>query len=279
MTWASPGAAWILAATTAEITGETLDRFFTPEDCVLGIPRYEVRTARAQGSSDDDRWMLRADGSRFWAGGRTVALSRRDGTPLGMLKIFRDLSDIKMRIDTIDHRGHDAAGDATDAGGLAPTIAPLVLQAELTEAVKTAEQRAPRGARALDLLLPEGAPVTFEGDPAGIREVFALLVGNALRFTPDDGHIWISATVEGQQVVVRIEDNGGGIDAATLHAIAGLLTGAAPATSSGSRLARVSAIVARHRGSVQARSAGPGKGSQFTVRLPLRQASTVVASA
>lgn len=63
--WANPGAGWILAATAAELVGEPIERFFTADDRALGIPAFEAQTAQRLGSSDDDRWMLRADGARF----------------------------------------------------------------------------------------------------------------------------------------------------------------------------------------------------------------------
>src|SRR6478672_2397199 len=80
--WANPGAGWILAALQAEIVGRSIAQFFTPEDQATGIPEHEQHTALRQGSSDDDRWMLRADGSRFWASGKTIALWRNDGTAM-----------------------------------------------------------------------------------------------------------------------------------------------------------------------------------------------------
>jgi PAS domain S-box-containing protein len=102
--WANPGATWILAATTQEIVGGPVSRFFTPEDIAFGIPEHEINSAARQGSSDDDRWMLRADGSRYWSAGRTIALRDRDGSLQGYLKIFRDQTELKMRIAALRNR-------------------------------------------------------------------------------------------------------------------------------------------------------------------------------
>ena len=90
----------------------------------------------------------------------------------------------------------------------------------------------------------------------------------------DDGHVWINGTVEDEQVVVRVEDNGVGIGNEALQAIFALFT-RAPEARAGvdDGLARVQALVGLHGGSVQARSPGPGKGSDFAVRLPMRQAA------
>lgn len=342
--WASPGAAWILAATSAEIAGGPLIRFFTPEDRATGIPDQEALIAQRKGSSNDDRWMLRADGSRFWASGRTIALSRRDGSPLGLLKIFRDQTETRMRISHLGNQAQalaaentarrdavaalvrdlravlapaatatpsharDAAGSGADAtqqagsditralGLLAKlertlraegepvelAIAPLQLDVELAAALEAACQRNPPQQRRIELLLPPGLPITFEGDRLQLQQVFERLIGNALRFTASDGHVWISGTVEARQVVIRIEDNGVGIDTARLESIFAILTHPAPPAigdGAGVGLARVRTVVERHGGSVQARSAGAGKGSQFTVRLPLRHPPALPAAA
>jgi two-component system CheB/CheR fusion protein len=341
--WAGPGAAWILAATSAEIAGGPMDRFFTPEDRATGIPDQEALVAQRRGSSNDDRWMLRADGSRFWASGRTIALRRRDGSPLGLLKIFRDQTETRMRLSQLGNHvqalsveyagrmdaiaalsrdlravlapvtpatpGHDGEGAGRGAGAAQPpdgsiaralglldeldrtlraesdpvelVIAPLRLDVELTAALDSACQRMPPEQRRIELLLPPGPPITFEGDRLQLQQVFESLACNALRATASDGHIWITGTLEGRQVVIQVEDNGMGIDTARVESIFAALTHPVPpATGEGAGvgLARVKTVVERHGGSVQARSAGAGKGSQFTVRLPLRHAPVPAAA-
>jgi two-component system CheB/CheR fusion protein len=343
--WTSPGAAWILAATSAEIAGGPVARFFTPEDRATGIPDQEVLIAQRKGSSSDDRWMLRADGSRFWASGRTIALRRRDGSPLGLLKIFRDQTETRMRISHLGNHAQALAvgyaarmdamaalvrelravlapatpaatpshgGDADGTGaGAAPhphtdiaralgvladmeralraegapvelDIVPLQLDVELAAALDSACQRIPPQQRRIELLLPPGLPITFEGDRLQLQQVFETLICNAMRFTASDGHVWISGTVEARQVVIRVEDNGVGIDTARIESIFAILTHPAPAATgdgAGAGLALVRTVVERHGGSVQARSAGAGKGSQLTVRLPLRHPPVLPAAA
>src|SRR5512144_2268389 len=98
--WANPAATQILGLPAAQMIGCPLHRFFTPDDVGLGIPEHEIAVAISQGSSDNDRWMTRADGSQFWASGRTVALSGDEGRVFGFLKILRNQTEMKMRINT-----------------------------------------------------------------------------------------------------------------------------------------------------------------------------------
>lgn len=337
MTWASPGAAQTLGAAATDIVGHTASRFFTPEDVAIGIPQQEIAVARSAGSGNDDRWMTRADGSRFWASGLMVALRDADGEVICFVKILRDLTDLKMQMETLRNRG-DALEAADDAkgrsiamlahelrnplgsvgmaanvlrqlSGEAPRLqAPLDIiernvgfaarliddvedasrvgagklgiQPEtlvLYEALQASQQAAlgrAGEARDIDLLLP-AVPITMEGDRLRLQQVFVNLIGNAIKFTPPGGRIWITATVEGRQAVVRVEDEGIGIAPDMLERIFGMFTqistSTAAAAGMGIGLALVKEIVELHGGSVQARSAGIGKGSEFTVRLPLQQ--------
>jgi PAS domain S-box-containing protein len=313
--WASPGAAWILAATTAEIVGGPLSRFFTPEDVAFGIPEHERSSAVRQGSSDDDRWMLRADGSRYWSAGRTVALARRDGTWLGYLKIFRDQTELKMRIRALGNRALLLDADRRSRAHAVATIArelttpsgahdtqelqrlaldleqalqapdappelqlePLRLDEELAAAVALAARHARRKPD-VEILLPPGRPIEFEGDRRRLRDALVALLDNAMRAIAAGGRIWINASIESGQALVRIEDNGAGMDAHTQAAVFALLTEAEPADAQqlGSGLSMARFLVELHGGTIQARSAGPGKGSEFSLRLPLSQAGRVL---
>ena len=318
--WAHPGATGILAATTQEIVGGPMSRFFTPEDIAFGIPEHEINSAVRQGSSDDDRWMLRADGSRYWSAGRTVALRDREGALQGYLKIFRDQTELKMRIAALRNRamlvdadqrarmqvlaamarelqeqlaGSTQAVSREMALRLAQDIAqvvqagdetlelqlePLRLDEEIAAVVELASRRT-GCTPAVEVLLPPGRSIEFEGDRRRVRQALAELLDNAIRTTRGDGRIWINASVENAQALVRIEDNGAGMDVETQARVYALLTDPnAPADprglGSGLSLARF--LLELHGGTIQARSAGPGKGSEFSVRLPLSQSRRVV---
>lgn len=271
--WANPGAGWILAATQSEIVGQAITQFFTPEDRAIGIPDHEQRSAMRQGSSDDDRWMLRADGSPFWASGKTIALSSRDAVPMGFFKIFRDQTELKMRVDAL-------MNDAPDATGASPgsIVEPaghgesLSLEDEVREAISLATARLDPGGRSIEVLFPAGTPIRIRGDRDRLREAFIALIVNAIQATAEDGRIWLNGTTEGEQATLRVEDNGQGMAPDTLATIYGLLTrpvAQLPAAGAGTGLATVRAVVDAHGGTVQARSAGLGKGSEFIVNLPL----------
>ena len=84
------GAERILGWQAAEMRGEPVDRFFTPEDRAAGRPDEEMRKALENGRANDERWHMRQDGSRFWASGEMMPLRDPDGAHLGYLKILRD---------------------------------------------------------------------------------------------------------------------------------------------------------------------------------------------
>ncbi|MEG9524191.1 MAG: PAS domain S-box protein [Hyphomicrobiales bacterium] len=84
------GAERVLGWTEAEMLGQPVDAFFTPEDREGRRPEVEMRLARDHGQATDERWHLRKDGRRFWASGEMMPL-RTDGDALvGYLKILRD---------------------------------------------------------------------------------------------------------------------------------------------------------------------------------------------
>ena len=105
--------------------------------------------------------------------------------------------------------------------------------------------------------------------------MFSNLLSNAAKYTHDGGNIWVRATTEDTDAVVRIEDNGIGIAPDMLLHIfelfAQVRTPATPDGGLGIGLSLVKELVDLHGGSVQANSDGIGKGSVFIVRLPLAQ--------
>lgn len=159
------------------------------------------------------------------------------------------------------------------AGKLSLQVEPVVLGGLLEASIEVARQRMGDAGRRVDLLVPP-APLVVEGDRLRLQQVFVNLVANALRYTPEPGRIWITATVEGPDIVVRVSDEGIGIAPDMLERIFEMFTQASavlPEAGLGVGLALVKKIVELHHGSVQARSEGIGKGSAFSVRLPLLQ--------
>jgi PAS domain S-box-containing protein len=124
----------------------------------------------------------------------------------------------------------------------------------------------------LETILPD-APLFVNIDEARFQQVVLNLLGNAIKYTPEGGDIWVKATQDRKEVLVKVEDTGIGISAEMVSRIFELFTQAPVATDMvpgglGVGLAVVRQLVELHGGSVQARSAGVGKGSEFTVRIP-----------
>ena len=93
------GAARILGYDEAEILGEHFSRFFTPEDLAAGKPERELAQARAKEKGDDDNWLVRKDGTRFWASGATTALRDEAGELMGYAKIVRDMTERRQTLE------------------------------------------------------------------------------------------------------------------------------------------------------------------------------------
>ena len=72
---------------------------FTPEDREAGVAEAELRTALADGKAEDDRWMLRKDGRRFFASGTLTRIADEQGQHLGYLKVVRDYTEPLRAID------------------------------------------------------------------------------------------------------------------------------------------------------------------------------------
>jgi signal transduction histidine kinase len=126
---------------------------------------------------------------------------------------------------------------------------------------------------ALDVTLPE-APVLLHGDPVRLAQILTNLLSNAARYTEPGGSVRVEATREDDAVIVRVVDSGIGISAAELSGIFEMFSQAAAADAVGYGglgigLALAKQLAELHGGSLSAASEGPGRGSAFTLRLPL----------
>jgi PAS domain S-box-containing protein len=124
--------------------------------------------------------------------------------------------------------------------------------------------------------LPEERLV-LDADKVRLTQVFSNLLNNAAKYTDPGGRIELSARREGDEVVVAVRDSGIGIPADKLSQVFGMFAqveeaGARSQGGLGIGLAMVHKLVEMHGGSVEARSDGPGKGSEFVVRMPLVRA-------
>lgn len=117
-------------------------------------------------------------------------------------------------------------------------------------------------------------PIRVNGDITRLTQVIVNLLNNAAKYTPENGQAWIEAETEGEDAIVRVRDNGSGIPSDMLEGVFDLFAQGERTIDRaegglGIGLTLVRRIVALHGGSVVARSEGPGRGSEFEVRLPL----------
>jgi len=124
----------------------------------------------------------------------------------------------------------------------------------------------------LKLRLPLEA-VMVMGDEKRLVQVIVNILNNAAKYTPEGGHIDLDVAVEGQDVVIAVGDDGIGMEPELAARAFDLFTQARRSSdrSSGGLglgLALVRSLVELHHGAVTCSSAGIGKGSRFTVRLP-----------
>jgi len=121
--------------------------------------------------------------------------------------------------------------------------------------------------------MPED-PVAIVGDPVRLTQAFVNLLNNAARYTPTGGRIAVAVEPRATDVYIRIADNGRGVAASDLERIFDLFTQVEPQASGhsgglGVGLALVRRVVELHAGTVRAKSAGIGQGTEFDVVLPL----------
>jgi signal transduction histidine kinase len=119
----------------------------------------------------------------------------------------------------------------------------------------------------------EDVHLCVRGDTRRLTQVFTNLLTNSNKYTPVGGHIVIRLLQEGDEVVIEVRDDGVGMSIEDLPDIFDLFKQGAghrysPKRGLGIGLSVVKNIVQMHGGTVSAHSDGPGRGSQFTVRLP-----------
>lgn len=105
------GAERITGWKAEDIIGQSSALFFTPEDRENGNFKKELDKALHEGMAEDERWHMRADGSRFWGSGLMMPLKEKDGHVKGFLKIVRDQTEKRQEenrtnllVDELNHR-------------------------------------------------------------------------------------------------------------------------------------------------------------------------------
>jgi protein-histidine pros-kinase len=146
------------------------------------------------------------------------------------------------------------------------------LSAAVTRAVETVEPLITARGHRLIVSTPD-EPISICADLVRLSQVIANLLTNAAKYCPQPSRIWLSARREGVDVVIRVEDEGIGIAPDMLERIFELFVqaDASPGRTQGGLgigLTLVRRLVEMHNGSIYAKSAGLGQGSEFIVRLP-----------
>jgi PAS domain S-box-containing protein len=162
-------------------------------------------------------------------------------------------------------------------GTLELRITTLEFTTVLGTAIEAARPFLDAKQHSLSVELPTEAP-RLNADPIRLAQVFSNLLINAAKYTDPGGKIRVAASIEGDMLVVAIRDTGIGISPQMMPRLFEMFTQAQDALDRsqgglGLGLALVRGIVQLHGGSVSARSEGEGRGSEFTVRLPLGRAS------
>jgi signal transduction histidine kinase/CheY-like chemotaxis protein len=155
----------------------------------------------------------------------------------------------------------------------------LALRTEMTDlaaiidtAIETARPRIDSKRHALSIEMPAG-PVRIEADATRLAQVISNLLNNAAKYTDPDGRICLRVERESDAVIISVSDNGIGIPAAAIGDLFKMFSQVKSAQDRsdgglGIGLALAKGLVALHGGTLQARSGGPGQGSEFIVRLP-----------
>jgi PAS domain S-box-containing protein len=176
-----------------------------------------------------------------------------------MVRLIEDLLDLsRISRNTLDIRKQSVSLESI-LDGAVETSRPLILEC----------------GHELTVQLPR-TPIELEADPVRLSQVVLNLLNNSARYTPRGGRIWLTADREGSDAVIRVRDNGLGIAPEMLTHIFEMFTQVDRSLERsqaglGIGLTLVRRLVDLHDGTIEARSEGLGKGSEFVVRLPLRQ--------
>jgi two-component system, chemotaxis family, CheB/CheR fusion protein len=150
---------------------------------------------------------------------------------------------------------------------------PILLREVLDHAVETSRPLIGSRKQTLTLELPS-EPVCIDGDLVRLAQVFSNLLNNASKYSPEGSVIALAAEHFGHEAVITVRDNGVGISAEVLPHIFEVFaqSNRSHALSHGGLglgLSLSRRLVELHSGNINASSEGPGKGSQFVVRLPV----------
>ena len=193
----------------------------------------------------------------------------------------RDIIDRQVRLmERIVDDLLDLTRIAQDKVELRP--APFDLAEAIREAIQTTAPLYSSKSHQFHVDLPS-QPLPLEADRDRVVQILVNLLTNAAKYTDPAGSIRLSVAREGNDLVLRVCDNGVGIEADMLSRVFDLFAQAGRSLAQaqgglGIGLTLVRRLVEMHGGHVAVHSDGPGKGSEFSVRLPAAPTATPVAS-
>jgi CheY-like chemotaxis protein len=192
---------------------------------------------------------------------------------------------MRSKIDTIRRLGRHLSRLVDDLLDVARvTSGKVVLTREIvdlrelaTRCVAVAQPAARARTQALELTIV-GACIEVDGDPVRLEQVLGNLITNAIKYTPPGGHIGVALGIEHGRVILRVSDDGMGLGEEFLPRVFELFTQADRTLDRaqgglGIGLTLVRSLVELHGGQVHAVSDGVGKGSTFTIDLPVARPS------
>ncbi|MBA4067046.1 MAG: hypothetical protein C0501_25725 [Isosphaera sp.] len=147
------------------------------------------------------------------------------------------------------------------------------LRTVVENAVETSHPVVEAGRHDLAVNLPD-EPVWLDADLTRLAQVVSNVITNAAKYTPEGGRIHLAARRDGDEAVVTVTDTGVGIPAKMLAGVFEMFSQVNKTLDRaqgglGIGLALVRRLAEMHGGSITAESAGTGRGSTFTVRLPI----------
>lgn len=157
------------------------------------------------------------------------------------------------------------------------------LSSVIQQAIEVARPMIDAADQELVVELPEES-VYLDADRARLAQVFGNLLNNSCKYTSSNGTITLSAKRTGDEVLVSVKDNGAGIPPDKIDSIFDMFMQVDRSSEQsqgglGIGLTLVKRLVVMHGGSIEARSEGEGRGSEFIVRLPVFSEQAVAAPA
>lgn len=159
------------------------------------------------------------------------------------------------------------------SGKLELRMGRLELRAVIDAAVETSRPAIEQAGHDLAVVIPD-EPIFMDGDATRLAQVVSNLLNNSAKYTHKGGHVRLAVKCEDGTAVVSVADDGIGIPPAMLGRVFEMFiqvdrTLEKTTGGLGIGLSLVKGLVEKHGGTIEARSEGEGKGSEFIVRLPV----------